>query len=270
MRFGATRRPQFSTSRRKRDSTAALYKETFAVPNRPMSGRELILAVEDLYNRLSSRNLQQNQFWRALVEHPETVPDSVYFGMCIENYHLLFRESYFDSPVLSFAPSRAVRQIINAFYCEELGHDRLLLQSLESIGLTEAELFESIPLQQTMALCNALSYWARHDPLFFFTTLGPLEGRDVEIDSYVTAMRQKGLPEAFVGPIYTHANINKNSEHGLLTREIFEQLPIVASEDAARIIRQTVLFISIYNQFYSGIWDYYSRCESLLRKISEI
>ena len=68
MHFGATKRSRLSMSRRKRDLTAALYTETVAVPDRPMSGRELILAVEDLYNRLSARTLQQNQFWEDVLE----------------------------------------------------------------------------------------------------------------------------------------------------------------------------------------------------------
>jgi heme oxygenase-like protein len=198
------------------------------------------------------------------------VPEQVYFGMCVENYHLLFRESFFDSPILSYAWNRNVRHSINEFYCEELGHDRLLLQSLQSIGLTEDELFVSVPLPQTMALCNALSYWARHDPLFFFTTLGPLEGRDVEVDSYVTAARVKGLAEEFLSPIFAHANINKNSKHGLLTRRIFEDIPVVSAGDASRVLKNTILFVSIYDRFYEGVWSYYSSCDSLLRPVSEI
>lgn len=243
---------------------------SFQSPAKPMLGRALILAVEDIYNRLSSRTLQVNPFWRNIVDNPKSVPEQVYFGMCIENYHLLFRESFFDSPILSYASNRKVRHRINEFYCEELGHDKLLLKSLQSIGLTEEELFASVPLPQTMALCNALSYWARHDPLFFFTTLGPLEGRDVEIDSYVTAARAKGLTEEFVGPIFAHANINKNSAHGLLTRQIFEDIPIVSAADAARIMRNSALFISIYDRFYEGIWNYYSSCDTLLRPVCEI
>jgi hypothetical protein len=177
---------------RSADDRAATHSPvSFEPPAEPMSGRALILAVEDVYNRLSSRTLQINPFWRNIVQSPQAVPEQVYYGMCIENYHLLFRESFFDSPILSYAWNRDVRQRINEFYCEELGHDRLLLQSLESIGLSGDELFASVPLPQTMALCHALSCWARHDPLFFFTTLGPLEGRDVEIDSYVTASRTR-------------------------------------------------------------------------------
>lgn len=239
-------------------------------PEAAVGGRELILEIEDLYNGLMERTVQRNPFWRAMVEDPAGTPEAVFHGMCVENYHLLFRESYFDSPVLCYPYSREARRLINEFYCEELGHDELLLRALESVGLDRDGLYGSVPLPGTMALCNALSHWARHDPLFFFTTLGPLEGRDVEIDSFVLACRRRGLPEAFVGPIHSHANINKAGGHGLLTRRIFEAIPAVGAADAERIRRQTRLFVAIYDRFYDGIWRHYSSGGALLRPVGDI
>jgi hypothetical protein len=251
--------------------TARLYAESIDVPEPPITGHVLILWVEDLYNRLSAKSLQQNPFWRSLVDRPGDVPEKVYHGVCIENYHLLYRESYFDAPALSFSFSQTLRRRFNEFYCEELGHDRLLLKALQAIGLTEEELFMSAPLRETVALCNALSYWARHDPLFFFTTLGPLEGGNgADVDSYVLAMREKKMPEAFVAPVEKHANINKNSAHGLLTRELFDSVPVVSVADATRILRQTPLFIALYDQFYSAIWEHYSKDRGLLRPVNDI
>jgi hypothetical protein len=223
-----------------------------------MTGTHLLLAAEDLYNRLAEDRLQKNQFWQAMVNAPLSVPDLVFHGMCVENYHLLFRESYFDAPVLSFAGNTVARRLMNEFYREELGHDELLLKALNSVGLSREQLFRSVPLVGTMALCNGLSYWARYDPLFFFITLGPLEGRDVEIDSFVVACRARGLPAAFVDPIAAHANINKDGKHGLLTREIFAAIPAVASLVARRILRQVPLFVDIYDRFYTGIWHHYA------------
>jgi hypothetical protein len=235
-----------------------------------ITGRQLILNVEDLQNRLAAQTLQKNAFWRGIVESPQDVPDRIYHGLCVENYHMLFRESYFDAPILSYPLSRNARKLINEFYCEELGHDELLLKSLESIGLERNSLFNSVPLPGTLALCNALSFWARHDPLFFFTTLGPLEGRDVEVDSFVVGARAKGLPDGFVGPIEAHANINKNAAHGLLTRDIFDSIPAISHADADRIMRQTPLFIAIYDRFYSNIWEYYGGDGGLIRPISDL
>jgi len=235
-----------------------------------ISGHELILELEDRYAVLADKTLQHNPFWRALVDRPMETPDRIYFGLCLENYQLLVRESYFDAPALPYPGNETVRRLLNEFYCEELGHDRLLLQSLEAIGLSEAALSKSIALPGTMALCNALSYWARHDPLFFLTTLGPLEGREVEIDSYVVAARQKGLPAEFVGPIAKHAGINKDAGHGALTRQIFAAIPSISVQDSRRLHRQTELFVAIYDRFYRDIWAYYSSDAPMLRRVDAL
>lgn len=243
----------------------------FILPSsKSISGAEFILAVEDAQSRLMARTLQINPFWRALTERPRETPEAVYYGLCVENYHLLFRESYFDAPILNFATNTKVRGLINEFYCEEYGHDRILLRALNFLGLSEEELFRSRPLRGTMALCNALSYWARHDPIFFLTTLGPLEGGDSEVDTYVEACRSKGLAEAFVGPIAAHARINREGDHGILTRKLFASIPVVSAQDAVRVLKQTRTFIQLYDAFYGDIWRHYQAAPGLLRLVEDI
>jgi heme oxygenase-like protein len=232
-----------------------------------ISGKQAVLELEDDLNRLLHRTVYQNVFWKKMLDPAADIPLAVFHGMCIENYHFLFRESWFDSPALSFPGNTKARVLMNAFYCEELGHDELLLGALESLGLTRADLFETVPLRQTMALCNALSSWARYDPLFFFSTLGPLEGKEVEIDSFVTACERRRLPEAFVGPIRTHAQINKSGAHGQLARKIFDAIPAVSGADLERMRRTTRLFVELYDDFYTAIWEHYATAPSLLRRV---
>jgi len=235
-----------------------------------VSGREAILEIEDLQNRLAETTIQREPFWRALMDDPAGVAENVFHGLCAENYHLLFRESYFDAPVLSFAGSAVARKLINTFYVEEFGHDELLLRALGSLGVTREDLLETAPLPETAALYNALAYWARYDPLFFFTTLGPLEGREVEIDSFVGAAQRRGLPAAFVDPIAAHARINKDGGHGLLTRAIFDAIPVVGAADLARLRRLTELFARVYARFYAGIWRHYGAGGALVRRVGDL
>ena len=137
--------------------------------------------------------------------------------MVIENWHFLFRESYFDAPVLSYVPNTAVGLLLNEFFSEEYGHDEILMKSLNAVGLTREDMRDAIPLSETMGLCNALAYWAHNDPLFFFATLGLLEGQGMKHDSFIEACERTELPDAFVGPLRTHANINIGAGHGNLT-----------------------------------------------------
>jgi hypothetical protein len=156
---------------------------------------------------------------------------------------------------------------MNEFYAEEYGHDELLLKSLEKVGISREDLAQTAPLTETMALCNALAYWAHNDPLFFFTTLGILEGKDIKQDSFLDAAYRIGVSPDLLSPVKAHSDINLNGKHGTLTRKIFSKIPIITEKDFQRMKAQTHLFIELYDQFYSGIWKFYANSHSLLRQI---
>lgn len=236
-----------------------------------ISGDEAILILEDLQAELLYSTLYKNRFWQAMQE-PQSVPEKVYYGMAIENYHFLYRESWFDSPVLSFVPSTKARLIMNEFYGEEYGHDELILTALNKIDISREDISETLPLPETLALCNALAYWAANEPLFFFSTMGVLEGKDIKVDSYILAMEQSGkIKSEFISPIKGHANINIEAEHGILTRELFHEIPVVRNDQMKSMIANTKLFIELYDNFHSAVWDYYSKGNvPLLRRLSDI
>jgi hypothetical protein len=190
--------------------------------------------------------------------------------MVIENWHFLFRESYFDAPVLSYVPNTAVRLLLNKFFQEENGHDEILMKALNFVGLSRADMSDAIPLPQTMGLCNALAYWAHNDPLFFFATLGLLEGQGMKQDSFIDACERAELPAPFIEPLRIHANINLGAGHGNLTRLIFQQIPLIDELTVNRLKAQIPLFVEIYDAFYAGVWRYYSSDEPLLRRVSSL
>lgn len=241
-------------------------------PLAPASGKtglEVLLEVEDLSNRLLYQTLYRNPFWVHCqnASQPGDIPERVFHGMVIENYHFLFRESYFDAPVLSYVPNTQVRLAMNAFFAEEYGHDELLLQALNRIGISREDLAHTVPLPQTMALCNALAYWSHNDPLFFFTTLGILEGKDIRQDSFLDAAYRLGMDAEFLRPVKAHSDINLKGEHGSLTRKIFAQIPVIDLETARRLLAQTHLFVELYDAFYSAVWQHYRHADALLRRI---
>lgn len=230
-----------------------------------VSGLQCLLEVEDLQNKLMHETLYKNVFWQR-CQDPDSVPQNVYYGMAIENYHFLFRESWFDSPILGLPSSIEARGLMNEFFCEEYGHDELILKSLNNAGITREQIYRTVPLPETLALCNALAHWSATDPLFFFSTMGVLEGKDLQIDSYVTAMEaSNNVDDSFIKHIRDHSNINLNDEHGNLSREIFRRIPAVSKTDVERMKHQSYLFIEIYDRFYTAIWEHYSTTKNLLR-----
>ncbi|EDP57177.1 iron-containing redox enzyme family protein [Vibrio sp. AND4] len=236
-----------------------------------ISGDEAILLIEDLQAKLLYSTLYKNKFWQGM-QKPNDVPESVYYGMAIENYHFLFRESWFDSPVLSYLPSTKARLIMNEFYGEEYGHDELILKALNHIGISKLDISEALPLPETLALCNALAYWAANEPLFFFTTMGILEGKDIKVDSYILAMEKSGyISTEFIKPIKDHASINIEAEHGILTRELFHEIPVIRIDQLKTMIANTRLFVEMYDNFHTAVWENYSnKSKKLLRRLSDI
>jgi hypothetical protein len=55
-----------------------------------------------------------------------------------------------------------------------------------------------------------------------------------------------------------HSDINRKGEHGNLTRLIFAEIPFMDNETLARMRRQMYLFVEMYDDFYSAIWNFYS------------
>lgn len=236
------------------------------------SGSEVILELEEQMEALCDATIYKNPFWTTCLsaQTSEDLPQNLATGMVIENWHFLFRESYFDAPVLSYVANTEVRLLLNQFFSEEYGHDDILLKSLEHMGLTRAIMADAIPLPQTMALCNALAYWAHNDPLFFFVTLGLLEGQGMKEDSFIEACTRVGLPEPFIIPLRTHANINIGAGHGNLTRLIFQKIEHISEDDYRRLSRNIPLFVNLYNDFYTGIWKYYQIEKGQIRLVAEL
>jgi hypothetical protein len=243
-----------------------------ALPALGRHGSEVILEIEELVEEYCETTIYENDFWRLCLKAsaPGDLPQRLATGMVIENWHFLFRESYFDAPVLSYVPNTQVRLLLNQFFSEEYGHDEILLKSLNSVGISREDMADAIPLPETMGLCNALSYWAHNDPLFFFTTLGLLEGQGMKKDSFIEACERCGLPEDFVTPLRTHADINIGAAHGNLTRAIFKEISSLDDETVARLKRQIPLFVELYDNFYTGVFRYYTSEAPLLRRVSEL
>jgi len=233
-------------------------------------GAAALLELEDLANELMEKSINRNIFWTSVLGEPGKCPKSAFYGLAIENYHFLFRESLFDSPVLPFVASTKARHLMNEFYCSEYGHDELVLRALNAIGISREDAEDAMPLPETLALCNGLSYWAANDPLFFFATLGVLEGKDPEVDLFIEACEKNGLPPKFIGPMRQHSDINRKAEHGNLTRLIFAEIPFIDDETMARMRRQMRLFVEMYDDFYSAIWSFYATKTDLVRRMSTL
>lgn len=236
------------------------------------SSIDTLLRLEDLTNELLDKSVDENPFCKLIIKsNTSDLSINVLYGFAIENYHFFSRKCYFDSPVLGFQSSTKVRQLMNELYCREYGQDSLLLEALNAIGISREELTETMPLPETMAMCNGLTYWANFEPLFFFSTLGMLAGQTLKnFESYLKACERVELDSSFIDPIRQLVNIKLKSEQENITRRIFQEILHIDKETRQRFMGQTYLLIEMYNNFHTAIWNHYSSTSNLLRRLSAI
>ncbi|NDL64750.1 iron-containing redox enzyme family protein [Acerihabitans arboris] len=237
------------------------------LPTEFLSGKEAILEIEDVQNRLMDKSLYNNIFWKK-CNTPSEIPENVFVGVAIENYHLLARGSSFDAHALYFHGCRKTRQAMNTVFCNENGHAEIILSALTLLGMDEQDIINSVPLPETLGLANSLAYWSANDPLFFFSTMEVIEGKDAEVDSYVIAMEQSGRMDGqFVEKIKSHSIINMEHNHTSFGRQLFANIPVISRDALIKMKRQTHLFVELYDAYYRAIWNYYSHSHTLLRLI---
>ncbi len=235
------------------------------------SGIDTLLELEDLTNELLNKQVDENLFLKSIQSVTSDLPINVLYGLAIENYHFLSRKCCFDSPGLGFQSSTKVRQLLNEYYYKEYGQDLLVMEALNAIGISVEELADTMPLPETMAMCNALTYWANFEPLFFLSTLGLLAGQTCKnFEFYIKACERVQLDSCFINPIRQLANTKLKLEEENLTRRIFQEIPHIDQETRQRFRGQTYLFVEIYNNFYTAIWNHYSSASHLLRRVSAI
>ena len=235
------------------------------------SGIDFLLELENLTHQLLDKSVAENPFWKHIKSAESKLPIEVLYGFAIENYHFLSRKCDFNAPVLSFQSSTKVRQLINERYSQEYGQDKLLLEALHAIGISREQLADTMPLPQTMALCNALAYWANFEPLFFLSTLELLTTQTLlNFESYLQACDRLELDSRFLDPIEQLVNTKLKGERANLTRCVFQEILHMDRETRQRFRGQTYLFMEMYDNFHRAIWNYYSSASHLLRSVSAI
>jgi hypothetical protein len=236
----------------------------------PMSGLDAVLMLEATIDRLCAATLERNPFWSACLTAQDRgdLDDRIVIGMVVENWHFLHREAYFDAPVLGYVPNLGIRLRMNEFFAEEYGHDEILLRSLNAVGISREDMYDAAPLPATLGLCNALAHWSHFDPMFFFLTMGILEGQGLRSDSFLDACERMRWPEAFVSPLRAHSQLNIKGEHGNLSRQLFARIPAIAVGEVRRLQAMLPTFVEIYDAFYRDVHGHYGAATQQLRRVS--
>ena len=235
------------------------------------NGIDTVLELKELSRELLAKNNAQHTFWQKVAAADSDRAIKIISGMAIEQYHLLTNQCYFNSAILGFSSSIAIRELLNERYCDRYKQTEILLEALNAIGINAEDARNIVPLPQTTAICHALTYCANFEPMFFLTTIETLEKQIIE--SFLSCWKlgkQLNLSSSFLQPIekFTSCAIAQDVEN--LTEDIFQHFPRIDSVTKARLRGKTILFWEMYDNFYKGVWNGYTSATNLCRRIETI
>ena len=235
------------------------------------SGLDTISKLEELNTKLFAKNAAHNLFWQQVASADSKIAVKVLSGWGLEYHHFLSQQCCFNSAILSFPDSTKIRQLINQLYCGEYGQDKIFFEAFNSLGISQEDLANTISLPQTTAICNALTFWANFEPIFFLTTVELIANQRLSnFKSCLQIGEQLKLGAAFLEPIKRLIDITLKPEPNNLTRRIFQEIPHLEYSIQQRLTGQTYLFWEMQDSFYRAIWDYYSSSPNLFRRIEVI
>lgn len=215
-----------------------------------------VLHVFDRYGFLTESDpprmeacISGSAFWRevsALAEKAKAAARGVFYPAllnrhasrgalvryALEYFHVVRHGPRIIAGATAHVSDRETERLMEGFLRSELGHDKMLLQSLAAVGITEEIACEEGPLPETFALIASFQVWADQEPLTFKALAFLLEeGSATFHEAFVKACADKGLGEAFFAPIVRHAGINDDGDHGAISEKLLSLVEAVSTEE---------------------------------------
>jgi hypothetical protein len=164
-----------------------------------------------------------------------TVTRAQLVGYAIEYYQVVAHCPRVLAPALALADDHTSMMLLRRFYQSEMNHDRMLLRSLNAVGIDPvAQPLQ--PLPSTFAMMASLGVLASTFPLGLKAVLFVLEEPQPEFnDAFVAESRRLGLPEEFVAPIAQHSDVNEGESHDDISADLFDRVGYVSAEEMVEI-----------------------------------
>lgn len=229
------------------------------------SGVQLYREVRRLAERLIRRTAK-SAFYNALTNGQATRQQLI--GYALEYYWIVQAAPGLIAPALATARSSTERALLQDFLKSELGHDRFLRNSLESVGLSAGDVENHQPLPATFCLGASLGVYARQHPLSFKACLFMFEeARPEFVNAFDDRCRALDLPVAFYAPLRQHADINTDYNHEDISRSLMELDNALDFETCTVVKRHVALLIETMIQQEEQILSYYGRPSAQLPRL---
>lgn len=166
-----------------------------------------------------------------IINHPRI---RELFPEFLVRVHWLIR---FSSPLMSSALAECQRRAetddvaaamipyLKEHLHEEDGHDELLLQDLESIGVPRAEVLRRLPEPCVAGAQGAMHYWTvHHHPVAMFGSLVPSECYQTSMTAIDYLHQRSGYPRSAFRTIELHSELDQ--DHGAEALKVVDSLPL--------------------------------------------
>ncbi len=227
-----------------------------------MSGYQFYQDLTQFLQRFN-RNLPPSLYTQKMQEG--TISRNQLIGYVLESYHVTHLCPSLLAPALTKSESLETRKLLREFFASELHHDRLIENSLKSVGITATQLEQMQPLPMTFAVCTSLAVFAQQHPLSFKAALLLFEIHDQPFHQLFKQLCEAlELPASFVDPILLHAKINDDGDHEHITETLLSEIAFVSPEEQLLVKKNMVILIESMMKRTEEILDYYGNSNNPL------
>lgn len=171
----------------------------------------------------------------------ENVTRDALIAYVIEYLHVVKAGPKIIAAALPHARHPNVENIMTRFFKSELGHEKMILDSLSAVGITEEMVSQELPSAEVFSLISTYQVLAAQDFLSFISLVFLLEDPADEFHAaFVDACRRVGMPEGFWKPIVQHAEINDDGDHGSISKELLFYVDALSFEEKNNVLKHLV------------------------------
>jgi pyrroloquinoline quinone (PQQ) biosynthesis protein C len=195
----------------------------------------------------------------------KTITRNQLIGYALESYHVTHLCPRLLAPSLANYESPSTQKLLQEFFVSELHHDRLLENSLKSVGIESEQLQRMQPLRTTFAVCSTLAVFARQHSLSFKAALLLFEEDDKVFHELFKQQSQalELLPE-FYQPILLHAGINEEGKHEDITKILLGEVAYVSPEEQLVVKKNLGVLLESIVLRTQEILDYYGNPNNII------
>ncbi|WP_019503715.1 iron-containing redox enzyme family protein [Pleurocapsa sp. PCC 7319] len=213
------------------------------------------------------------QRWQNQIVHPlafqkmteGTITREQLIGYALESYHVTHLCPRLLAGSLTKQETPETYQLLQEFFVSELYHDRLITNSLASVGIEETQLEQIQPLPMTFAICSALAVFAQQHPLSFKLALWLFEQDDPKfLELFKQCCQDRDLPREFYQPILLHAKINDEGEHEQITKNLLAEVAYISVEEQLRVKKNMAILQESIILRDRHIIDYYGNPHNII------